>query len=896
MTSAAHGSWANITFGIRADNEGDEYGWKQFSDVVTLSTTYDKPPNKPGDLKTSPGTSCTASPPTTVGDGDVTLYATLSDPLGSNAGSLTADVYVTDDATGKAVSGSPFKFTGLGNGSLVTELLTESVLKGLAGTTITKFSWYVTATDGTLTSPDSTTCNFNYDPTAPGAPSVCPQAGCNAQPPPTYEVGTPASFVATPNAAGVKPDSYTYQVNGAAPQTKAADTSGGATITVTPVSGADALTVTAVSAGGNVGQSATVFFTASAKANAADGDMTGDGIPDLVTPGGGSTGLAPGLWLAEGQSAPGGTAGDGQLISSPADVGAEGDGIAGDYSPDDFTGSQVITGLFSDNGFQDSLIYFPPGSGNYATAGVVLDGTGDGTIRDDQNMYASGDSALTTQIPAGSLADAAGDSPLQIANGYNADPSDNAAYSDLIAISGDNSATGYYLEYFQNASTAGSWANPDTLSAETPDGTMDWNDWQITTMQDPAGYTDMFLYNAATKALYLWQDFTVNNFYGTVGYTQYELSSDWAPGPVSELRAADITGTGPALWAVTTTGTATAWITSGLSATAGTGTITAQPAQSLLSATHAWHLGDGTTGTAATAADTGGGTSLPLTGNSGVTWNTGDLFNPDADFNGTSGAMTSSTQVLNTTGNWSVSAWVKPAALGGIVLSQYGTEASCLRISIATTITNGITTGSWRLATTNANSATATSVLATAGDTYNVQVGTWAHLTATYDSSAGFLRLYIDGIPAASATTTATWSSGCNTFALGQWRNTGGNVGGYFNGQIADVQAWNGTALSPTEAAALSGTPGYTLFPSDSTQYTSAASSTTWQWSTASAEMNFYQGTLTVKDTGTKSTTTTFGTSGYPSAVLTLQRDGNLVIYANAADATAGNTGALWAA
>jgi hypothetical protein len=749
----------------------------------------------------------------------------------------------------------------------------------------------VTATDGTLTSKPSTTCSFDYDPSSPGAPTVCASAGCGTQP--SYQIGTQASFDVTPDASGVTPSSYSYQVNGAAPHTVKASSGGDATINVTPVSGADALTVTAIAPGGNVGQSATVFFTATAPSPAADGDMTGDGIPDLVTPGGAGTGLAPGLWLAQGQASPGGASGDGQIVSSPTDIGTEGDGIAGDYSASDFTGSQVITGLFSDNGFQDSLIYFPPGGSSPAAgAGVVLDGTGDGTIREDQDMYTS-DSSLTTEIAPGSLADGNGDNPLQLANAYNADPNDNTAYADLVGINGDP-ANGYYLAYYQNASTPGSWADPDILSTPAPDGTMNWNDWQLTTMQDPAGYADMFLYNPSADELYLWQDFTVDDFYDTATYTQYKLSSTFSPGALTEIRAADITGTGPALWTVTSTGTVTAWTAGNLNSTAGTGTITAQPAQSLLSPTHDWRLGDATSGTASTAADTGSGTALPQAGNSGVTWTTGGLFDPAARFNGTSGHMSTGSQVLNTTGNWSVSAWVKPAALGGIVLSQYGTEASCLRISIATTTTNGITTGSWRLATTNADTATATSVLATAGDTYNVQTGTWTHLTATYDATAGFLRLYVDGVPAASATTTSTWSSGCSTFALGQWKNTGGTTGGYFNGEIADVQAWNGTAVSPAGAADMSGTPGYTLFPSDGTQYPTATSSTSPQWTTTGAKMTFYQGLLTIKDTGTKTTTTTFGTSGNPSGILTLQKDGNLVIYPDTATADAANGNALW--
>jgi hypothetical protein len=275
---------------------------------------------------------------------------------------------------------------------------------------------------------------------------------------------------------------------------------------------------------------------------------------------------------------------------------------------------------------------------------------------------------------------------------------------------------------------------------------------------------------------------------------------------------------------------------------------------------------------------------------SGTSWNNGDLFSPDVNFNGTSGYMSTSSQAINTIENWSVSAWVKPATLGGIVPPEYGSEASCLRISIATTTNGGVTTGSWRLATTNADSASATSVEATAGSSYNIQTGVWTHLTATYDASARFLRLYVDGIPAASASTSSVWSSGCNTFALGQWMSVGDDIGGYFDGSMADVQVWDGTAVNPTQAATMSGTPGYVLFPSNSYQYPSASSSTAWQWTTASGDLRFYQGVLTIKGTGSKSSTVTFGTSGYTSAVLTLQKDGNLVIYQNAAD----DTGAIW--
>ena len=856
-----------------------------------MSTTYDKAPNAPTDLKTSPATSCSAATPTTVGLGDVILYATLSDPLGSAAGSLASSVHVTDDATGAAVTGSPFTFTGLTSGSVVTVLLKESVLKTLANGKVTEFSWSANATDGTLSSPYSTTCHFDFDPTSPGAPSVTAEST-------SYTIGTPATFQLTPDAAGATPTSYNYQVNGAAVQNETA-TSGNATITVTPTSGADALTVTALSAGGNIGQSSTIFFNAAAPSNAADGDLTGDGIPDLVTPGGGSTGLPEGLWLARGQASSGESAGDGQIVTATADIGAEGNGMGAesdgtpDYSPADFTGAQVITGLFADNGLQDALVYYP--SGTYAGQGAILDGSGDGTVLETE------DSGNTTAVPSVTFSqpDPYGDVPLQVANAYNADSNDNSAYADLITVSGD-ATNGYYLEYYQNASIPGSWIASLVLSTPTPDGTMDWNQWQIATMAEPSGAVDLFLYNQATGALYLWQGFTVDDSLYTAGYTQYKLSSSWNPGTLSELRAADVTGSGPALWSVTTTGIATAWIVSGLPAAPA---IAAEPAQSVLSPTHVWRLGDNTTGTdgpiTGTTSDTGTGPAMPLTpSSSGANWVSGDLFSPAASFNGTSGYLTGTSGQggLTNTRDYTVSAWVKPTAVGGVVFaeSDESTDESCMGLYLDTyTDSSGHTFGRWNFETTSANSTSRTLTVASVGSSNPVHVGSWTHVAVTYDASTKYMELYVDGIPATSAKPSTVWSSGCTSFELAHHFDQGG-LHSYFPGDIADVEVWAGATLTPTEIADLSGTPGYILFPSDGTQYASAASATTYQWKTACADMGFYQGKLTVKETCSKSSTVTEGPGGYPNAVLTLQKDGNLVMYPSAADATA-DTGAIWA-
>jgi hypothetical protein len=868
MKTAASGKWTNMTLGLRAANESDGYGWKQFSHTVTMSTTYDHAPNTPTSLTTSPASSCSASTPTTVGNGDVILYAGVSDPDG---GSLSATFSSWNTSTSATLDNATVSAT---SGTTAALRIKQATLDAAAGTAITEFSWTVKVSDGSLSSGTSTTCHFKLDPTSPGPPSI------NACEGTTGTIGTAVSFSIARNTTGVTPTSYDAQLNGAAPQTVKADTSGNATVTVTPTRGTDALTVTAISAGGNVGDSATCVFNATTPTPAADGDLTGDGIPDLITAGG-TSGTPPGLWLAKAQAGSGLTAGDGQIITSGIDIGVEGNGIAGDYSPADFTGAQAVTGLFTDSGLQDNLVYYP--AGTYAGQAVVMAGTGDGSVLENK------DAANTTAISTTSFTatDPNGDIPQQVANGYNADPNDNPAYPDLIARSGD-ATNGYYLEYYQNAGSIGTYYNSvSLLSTASPDGTMDWNNWQVATMARPSGSADMFLYNATTGALWLWENLTVEDTAGTASYSAYQISASWNPGTITAMRAADINGDGtPDLWTVTPSGTVTSWFVTGLS---GTPAITTAAGQALLGPTHAWRLGDGTSGAATTAADTGGsGSPLALTGNSGTTWDTSDLFNPAVAFDGSTGYMSTNAQAINTTSSYTVSAWVKPTTLSGIVLSEYGSLASCMRISISTTTSGGITTGYWRFATTNQNSASATSTAATEG-TYPIHLGSWTHLTVTYNASDGRMSLYVDGVRAAGAVASSTWSSGCTTFALDRWNN-GGYLGGAFNGKIADVQTWNGTYLTPTQIATLSGTPGYELFPSDGHQYSSAPTSSTWQWVTANGKMQFYQGVLTITETGSGTVTKTWGQSGHTGAVLTLQTDGNLVIYP-----TIAGTGALWA-
>jgi hypothetical protein len=496
----------------------------------------------PTSLSTSPGTSCPSATPTTIGDDDVTFYAGIP---GSLSSSVNATFDVWDTATSATlVNGTVQAAPGTNAVLLVQHAAFETAAAGA----ITEFSWNVTISDGTDSSPTSVTCSFFFDPTRPGNPVITPAES-------SYTIGTSASFTFSPDTSGSTTAGYSYQLNGGAPRTVTAGASGTATGSVTPTSGFNTLTVTAESPGGNLGGTATFQFSAATPPPAADGDMTGDGIPDLVTVGG-TRGVPSGLWLAAGKPAANGTTGSGEVVTPAVDIGTSGVGFIGDQSPADFDGAQVITGQFMGEGLQDYLVYYP--SGKYAGVGAIVPGNGHGSFLDLTGGITISSAEWTSTDPNGDI-------PLQIANGYHADPNDNPSTPALLTVSGD-ATHGYYLEYYNSYGTPGAiFTSVPLTTTTTPDGTMDWNDWQIATSADASGDVDLFLYNAATRDLYLWRDFTIDDTDSTASFTPYRVSSNWRPGPITTLRAADINGDGtPDLWTVSPDGKVIGWLVSGL--------------------------------------------------------------------------------------------------------------------------------------------------------------------------------------------------------------------------------------------------------------------------------------------------------------------------------------------
>ncbi|HEX9336993.1 MAG TPA: LamG domain-containing protein, partial [Pseudonocardiaceae bacterium] len=473
---------------------------------------------------------------------------------------------------------------------------------------------------------------------------------------------------------------------------------------------------------------------------------TGDNIPDAVTVGG-QHGIPAGLWQAQGQFAVNHPGGSGNIMPTGVDIGVHGNGLdpaQATNSPADFTGGQAITGHFTGSPLQDVLVYYPNGYLNStnttvnAGAAEIIAGNGDGSVLQPQQAF------NTTLINADTFK-VNNTSPSQLVNaGIAPDAPTGWVYPDLIGRTATTTG-GYLTYYYVKFGSAGTYGLHAQLATPSPDGTTDWNNWTITTCQttDPtsrAVHTDMFLWNQTTGELDLWTNISHLSGTDSVSYTPHTLTGSWNPGAAITLQAADIDADGtPDLFAVGPGGSVSAYLVTDLTAPPA-----AHSSQTLSTSTHTWALGDApnpATGPVSTTADVTG--TLPATGIGGTSWNTGDLFAPDVSLDGTSGALATARPAVDTTADFTISAWVKPNTLGGAVLSQDGGNNAGFELF------PDATNGQWTFGmTTNDSNTSYQWVRSIAGP---VGVNVWSHITATYHQATGMMALYVNGSPAGSA-------------------------------------------------------------------------------------------------------------------------------------------------
>jgi hypothetical protein len=757
------------TFVLKANDESATSAWKEFLETSpTLAITYNHKPAKPSGLYTAPKTSCTAG--TVIGEGSVTLYATVSDPDASTVG-VSFKVWKSGSSS-TLIGPTSFDALYYKSGSTAVLRLTRDQLNSVtAAGASSKIYWQLQASDYGATSDWSTTCNFVYDRTRPSAPEIDQVAD------ETATVGDAITIAVNPPVSGTVPTSYLYQLNGGAYGT-VTGTAGAAQITVIPNRFTNTLTVTGRSAGGNVGADAAMTFNANPAETAADADLDGDNLADLVTTGGNHS-IATGLWLAAGK-------GDGRIAPAAANIGSHGNGIAAPGtvgSPADFTGGQAITGhFFTGDGPQDVLVYYPTSAGNPGGA-VIMRGNGDGSAipaERDANYH---------NINAGTFIGfdwndfQSISNPIQVTNAG----AHTTTFPDLIGIAGkDDGST--FLAYYPNNGTPGGYGEVYPLLNTTPTGGTDWSTWTITSAQTGTG-TALFLHQASTGKLFLWNSSTLNTTTGTLDHTGHLLSSSFNTGG-NTLQAADVDGDGTAdLWSVGDGAASTAWLVTNLDATAATGTISARTSQKVLTGTHAWLLNDHTDqnaedtvvlnvdsshvakdsiGTLDATATTAAGTAV---------WNSGDLFDPDVRLS--KGALAAKSPAVTTNADFTVDVWAKPSALGGVVLSQDGSTAAGFRLWA------DASTASWRFGMTNSSGIW--TVAAAANN--SVKLGVWAHLTASFSKSTGVLDLHVNGKDVATAVHLAPFSA-TGVFRIGADK-AAGTVGNYFSGQIAEVLTFN---------------------------------------------------------------------------------------------------------
>ena len=387
----------------------------------------------------------------------------------------------------------------------------------------------------------------------------------------------------------------------------------------------------------------------------------------------------------------------------------------------------------------------------------------------------------------------------------------------------------------------------------------------------------MYLWNKTTGDLYLWTSLSYDLASGVLSYTSHQIASNWNTGTAVTLQAADINGDhAPDLWSTDSTGNVTAH----LLATDASSFNATPPTDKLATLSHIWDLDEQSSGTvtAGSAGDQVGSLPLSASATTGAVWGTGDLFSPALSLNtgvaNTTATLTTTGAALNLSGDFSISLWAKPNALGGNVLSQNGAHTAGI------TLYPDKTTGDWYVCMATADNATTPAADCVRG--VPVDVGAWAHLAVTYDHTNGRLALYVNGVESNLGTHTV------DALTLFRGNLTIGDkdaAAHYYDGTLSQLQTW-AQILTPNQIAGVIDQPNFIAFPSDNTQYPTGST-----WTRGAAVMSFNQGQLNITVAGT--TMYTKGTATSPNAVLVLQSDGNLVAYPTAANATAG-TSALW--
>ncbi|WP_162637310.1 LamG domain-containing protein [Streptomyces griseorubiginosus] len=210
-------------------------------------------------------------------------------------------------------------------------------------------------------------------------------------------------------------------------------------------------------------------------------------------------------------------------------------------------------------------------------------------------------------------------------------------------------------------------------------------------------------------------------------------------------------------------------------------------------ATHWWKLaeGSGTTG-----ADSTGSLNATLSG--GYSWTSDTSRGTAVALNGTTGYGSTTGPAVDTSKSFTVSAWVKLNSLSvnSTFLSQNGTTNNGFQLYYS----SGAQLWAFGRHSTDADGAV---WRATYGG--KPVIGRWAHLVGSYDASAKEIRLYVDGKLVGTRDWTYTPWNATGPVQIGR-KLSSSTYGEFTNGTISDVRVYP-TALPPADASADSDLP-----------------------------------------------------------------------------------------
>ncbi|QKZ24104.1 LamG-like jellyroll fold domain-containing protein [Streptomyces chartreusis] len=195
-----------------------------------------------------------------------------------------------------------------------------------------------------------------------------------------------------------------------------------------------------------------------------------------------------------------------------------------------------------------------------------------------------------------------------------------------------------------------------------------------------------------------------------------------------------------------------------------------------------WALDEGT----GTTAKDDGPNAKPLTLSTGTTWTPG-VSGSALKFDGNGQYAETDGPVLDTTGSYSVSAWVRLDEIPG----NYATAVSQDTRRQTSPFYLQYGQGAFAFSTPGESRAR----LVTTSEK-----GRWYHLVGVRDSADNTIKLYVDGKPAATATGGAAYpSTGSLSVGRAQW---GGNDVDFWNGAVDEVHAYD-KALTAEEVSTL---------------------------------------------------------------------------------------------